>query len=531
MCESMHSSKQYVTPEWVFQLGVPGVPHVALRGHDQTDPVFWDERYLDAHEPFIAALGEYLDGREGFEFIDIGSIGEWGEMHLGLHVPGRWTPEQLEQTGYTDDRYIHAYRRVIDAFAGAFPRSPVFLNVGSYDCINDYAALRGVHFRQDGLLPGGPSANVGQRFYHPYSRRGVKCNYEFHSGYDRYVRDFGGVRSTVEKGLEDPISYLNTNIFSMGRIDEAPEEAKEALLHAGRRIGFRFVPTRVRYLSQFHVDGQRPGRLLVEHTWQNQGVAPCYESYGIRFSLADAAGDTVAEQTVYPRTPTTLWWPGEEVTLTSLFRIPADTPPGEYSLRVGMIDPEREGRPILLGIAGRDGQDRYPLGPVTAVAGASQQAVVYEQGFEDEDALWNATEGMTAAIDQANAHDGQGCLLLTGEQAGAWNYAAHELEQPVLPVSKYRLSCWMLVEELEPANKAPYLKIGLTDAEGEWLTNCHTQRYDTTRRGEWQQLTGVFETTADTASGHLAIEKGGRTTTMRATIRLDDVELELLEAP
>ena len=60
---------------------------------------------------------------------------------------------------------------------------------------------------------------------------------------------------------------------------------------------------------------------------------------------------------------------------------------------------------------------------------------------------------------------------------GAWNYASHNLAVPVLPGSKYRLSCLLKVDQLEPAAMEPYLKIGLTDGEGRWLENCHTNRY------------------------------------------------------
>jgi hypothetical protein len=75
--------------------------------------------------------------------------------------------QQLEETGFTRDKYVAAYRRVIDAHAAAFPRTRVFLNVGSYAEINDYAALRGCHFRQDGPTPNGPGANVGKLYYQP----------------------------------------------------------------------------------------------------------------------------------------------------------------------------------------------------------------------------------------------------------------------------------------------------------------------------------------------------------------------------
>ncbi len=138
---------------------------------------------------------------------------------------------------------------------------------------------------------------------------------------------------------------------------------------------------------------------------------------------------------------------------------------------------------------------------------------------------------MTERIDPA-AHSGQGALLVTGTQSGdAWSYALFYPKQPILPASRYRLSCWMKVDSIEPATKAPYLKIGLTDSQGKWLTNFSTNPYDTTKLGTWQQLTGFVETPANTAGGHFAIEKGSLESKMTVTLRLDDVRLELLESP
>jgi hypothetical protein len=207
MSENMHSRRQYVTPKWVFDAGVPSVKLKGLYAKEQIDPVFWDDRYLRIQERFIADLGKYLDGRPGLEFVDIGCIGEWGEMHLA-----RWTPELLQQSEFTTTRYIAAYRRLIDAFARAFPRTRVFLNVGEYEAINDYAAIKGLHFRQDGLTPSGPSADVGRRFYRSYASHGVICNYELHSGYTEMKQKGWGVPETFAKGLEDPISYLHINL-------------------------------------------------------------------------------------------------------------------------------------------------------------------------------------------------------------------------------------------------------------------------------------------------------------------------------
>lgn len=532
MSESTHSRAKYVTPEWVFRRGVPGVSHRGLYTDEQIDPVFWDDRYLDLHVEFIERLGRYLDGREGLEYVDIGSIGEWGEMHLGLHMPGRWTPEQLAETGFTRDRYVAAYRRVIDAFQEAFPRTRVFLNVGNHPEINDYAALRGCHFRQDGLTPRGPSHNVGKVYYHPYSRRGVICNYEFHSSYRSMLEKGWDLRETVEQGLSDPISYLNTNILSPWNWEEAPDPVKALFLDAARRVGYRFVLTRVHMPKQFHVDGKSTGRMLVEHTWKNAGVAPCHESHALRFTLHNSSGSIVAHQLHFPRKPTTLWWPGEGTTESTLIRIPPGTPPGDYTLKVAMLLPEGDDRNILLGIQGRDAEDRYRLGMIPGVQGTRRTGVVYREGFEGpERPDWSFSSGIEGEIDRKVSHDDEASLRIEGTQKGSWNYVSHGLRIPILPVSRYRFACWLRVEELEPEDRAPYLKVGLTDRKGDWIENHVTRRYDTGKAGTWQRLEGTFETTAETAGGHLALERGGKDASIRIRAWIDAVELELLEAP
>ena len=526
MSENMHSRRKYVTPKWVFDQGVPSVTLKGLYTKEQIDPVFWDDRYLAVQERFIADLGKHLDGRPGLEFIDIGSIGEWGEMHLA-----RWTPEMLQQTGFSLARYIAAYRRLIDAFARAFPRTRVFLNVGDYEAINDYAAIKGLHFRQDGLTPSGPSADVGKRFYRSYALRGVVCNYELHSGYDEMKKKGWGVRETLAKGLEDPISYLHINLMSYRQLAKAPEEVKEAVTDAARRVGFRFVLTELRCNKTLRLSGDTPARLLVEHTWKNEGVAPCYASYALRWTLTDPQGRSAAEQLVYPARPTTVWGPGEEVTLKDVVSVPAGTPPGEYRLRVAMVEPENPSLRVQLGIGGRDADGRYDLCSLPAEKRTASPAVVYDEGFEQGTAGWTATPGMTARADAA-AHGGKGCLLVSGTQSGkAWNYAQINLKRPVLPASRYRLSCWMHVENIAPGSPAPYLKIGLSDAQGKWLTNVQTNGYDLGRLGTWQRLVAFVETTPNTAGGHLAIEKGSLEGRISAAIRLDDVRLELLESP
>lgn len=528
MCQNMHSANDYVTPKWVFDRGVPGVQHRALRGQMQTDPAFWDERYLAEHLPFIEALGKYLDGREGLEFVDIGSIGEWGEMHLA-----RWTSEQFEATGYTHARYVQAYRRVIDAFAAAFPRTRVFLNIGGQDnqTINDYAALRGLHFRQDGLTPSGASYRCEEWLFPPYSRRGVICNLEFHSGYTEMVQKGWDVATTLDRALSSPVSYLNTNLFGGGGYRQAPEEVRHLLATTGRRLGFRFVLARLEHPTAVRLSEVRPSRVLLRGAWRNDGVAPCYASHALEWSVLDAAGRPVAVERVFPRVPTTQWWPGEEQTDDVCLRLPAGTPAGEYRLAVAMVDPET-GHPIRLGIAGRDEAGRYSLAMLPGVLAAAAPAIVYEDGFEaDAPPAWHGVEGVSVAIAGEGAHAGTRALRVTGTSKGTWNYAMVRLPAGLPPGSRVRFSGWLRVDRIEGTRRGPYLKIGINGTDDRWLTNLNTDTYDLETPGTWQRLQVLGEVPVNAGSADLAIERGAPEAEITIDLRLDDIQVEVLEAP
>jgi len=339
------------------------------------------------------------------------------------------------------------------------------------------------------------------------------------------------LRATVERGLSDPISYMNTNVLSPAQWEDAPQDVKDVFLDAARRIGFRFALSSVRVQQQLHLRPHQPSRLILSQTWENRAIAPCYESYALQFTLLDAQDNVAASELTFPHVPTTQWNPGQACELRTLLRVPAGLSPGEYRLAVAMLLPEKSGPPIQLAMAGADSQGRYPICDIPAVEAPVTDGVVLREVFDGNRTTWKAAPGITVEIDHNVAHSADACLRVEGAQERGWNYASGPRDIPVRPGSKYRLSCWVKVEELAPETLTPYLKLGIHDSNDEWLANISTSRYDMRHAGRWQQLTATAETPLAATSGQFALERGTNTTPSRLKVWLDDISLELLEGP
>jgi len=75
------------------------------------------------------------------------------------------------------------------------------------------------------------------------------------------------------------------------------------------------------------------------------------------------------------------------------------------------------------------------------------------------------------------------------------------------------------------------VKLGVYDVHGNWLDNYGTAKYNLTKVGTWQELVGFADLPAEAVRGNLAVEKGVNAVPIQVDLRLDDVRLELIEAP
>jgi len=113
----------YATPEWVRLAGAQGGFHGAdpQWGQNAWEPLWDDPVFLRHLEAFLNELGRRYDGRPWLEYVDIGSIGDWGEGHTCF---GSRKPVPLE-----------VRRRHIDLHRAALPKTPLAL-------IDDFCAYQ-----------------------------------------------------------------------------------------------------------------------------------------------------------------------------------------------------------------------------------------------------------------------------------------------------------------------------------------------------------------------------------------------------
>jgi len=76
--------QQFATPKWVVEAGAKGdyfYKGERLGPEGPWEPQFNDPIFLKKLDNFLKAFGERYDGKPWLRYVDIGSIGDWGEGH------------------------------------------------------------------------------------------------------------------------------------------------------------------------------------------------------------------------------------------------------------------------------------------------------------------------------------------------------------------------------------------------------------------------------------------------------------------
>lgn len=265
------------TPLWVRDAGAQGAVDADgkwLAYYD--DPVF-----LEKLENFIAAAAQHL-AKYPVEFVDVGSLGSWGEGHSLETEEAPITTEmkiqhmQLWKTYFPDTLVLAGDDMLRERI--------VYLPTGyPYNCYDtpalEYAIENGLGLFDDSIQVGMNSVSNG---YHGNVEmaqlfwKSVPVSVETHPGTaptENYLDAVNRMHASYVRLHCDPYSIMD-NPFT-----------REITL----RAGYRIVPL------QMQVEGFSSGetaRFVV--TVKNRGAAPCYAGGYLRITVKDQSGAVIA---------------------------------------------------------------------------------------------------------------------------------------------------------------------------------------------------------------------------------------------
>ena len=275
------------TPRWVQEAGAKGAEFEFGKGPKPGGPL-WEPDYLDPIflqklENFLAAMARRYDGNPNVAFIDIGSVGMWGEGHTGFGAR------------LSDEQMLAIARQHIDLHRRIFPRTLLCLNddiagptrPGPRLPATDYALSRGVTLRDDSILVSSRHpwfhADLAQEFW---PLRPVVLEHEHFSGVKSRGQWNGG---TLLEAIE---AYHASYMSIHGWPRDVLNEWREAIGRINQRLGYRLQLRELSWPARAAL-GQP---FLVEAAWANAGVAPCHGGGCWAFTLKDEQGGIVSVQ-------------------------------------------------------------------------------------------------------------------------------------------------------------------------------------------------------------------------------------------
>ncbi|MDW8244811.1 MAG: DUF4832 domain-containing protein, partial [Thermogemmata sp.] len=340
----------------------PALPHdiannSSLRFIDSQNryiPQWNAPEFLNRLETFIQALGQRYDNHPQIAYIDIGFYGRWGEWHMaGLNDNG------------TPTASLETRQRIIDMVCAAFPNTIKLMVPDS----NELPSLRGAAFRyamQKNPKIGIRKDNLGDNWFD--QEAGMLPNIlPFVASRWRtapFITEFFGVGSDLNLSADQARTHHVSQIYANINIPTNNTAF-------GRYLGYRYRVGAAWYPPQVAPNQKLPIVIRLH----NDGNAPCYETWQVRFSIRDQNNALVTSKTstsialanILPTNP------GQGEHFFEALDIPLSTTQGTYRIFLSVIDPNNIRSPMYLFQQGtpRNAQGEYELGTFLVASSAT----------------------------------------------------------------------------------------------------------------------------------------------------------------
>ncbi len=338
-------------PDWLYEeMNEDGTWYEHEWGNGFS-PNYANKTLIDAHEKLMQQLAKRYNNDSEIAFIELGSIGHWGEWHTlqqdGIYIP---FPKETITNIYTN-HYVQYFNHKI-----LLMRRPMQIaldkQMGLFNDMfgSDSDTKEFNKWIQEGYQSWlTKENNPAMPDFWKYAPSGGE--FTFSDSWDTYFSD-DNLPKTMEQLQAIHVSWLGPNI---------PVDSQEGLqdnLHTFlKKIGYHFSIVKETHPRKV----KRGSEFPIEMEWENSGVAPFYFPWLLEISLADTEGKIVYTQKVH--TDVREWLPGH-FSIKENISLPANFSPDKYKICVAILDPEKMMAGINLEIEGKREDGRYTLGKI-----------------------------------------------------------------------------------------------------------------------------------------------------------------------
>lgn len=284
VCDYPRENVHMDIPDWLYKKTGDGVQYDISYGKGYS-PNYENEVFIKYHAEAIKALGNYFGKDTFFSYIELGSLGHWGEWHV-LYESG------ISRIPSADirEKYIQPY---IDAFPDAkiLMRRPFeTASVHKFGLFNDMAGHQESTTEWLGWIQnGGNYEQTGEKNALVPMKSAWELSPvggEFTSAYSMDWMMSVNMLETSKMIASSHTTFLGPNCPEIdGAVSPLLKKGTdETLKNMGYRIGFNKVTLSKPYMN---------GKTSVEIAWNNTGVAPIYWDWPTYLYLLDESGKTI----------------------------------------------------------------------------------------------------------------------------------------------------------------------------------------------------------------------------------------------
>jgi hypothetical protein len=352
----------YATPSWVQKAGAKGIVPDKF-GPPVWTPVWDDPVFLEKLDNFHRAFAAKYDGQPWVRYIDVGSIGDWGEGHTH---PSTRIPPTVAQVKANMDIYLKNYKKsqlvVTDDL--------LYWNKSKEDVteLYDYAVSHGFTLRDDSPMVKFYIENnlktwsvSHPHFYDPlYFKKPIV----FESEHYKSVKGNGLWLGKNGKDIIPTVGFSGAMIFKKamelehatyigfhGYLSDWLKDNPDLTIELLNRCGYWYFPKSIQITSL------KDSQLFFEIEWLNRGIAPAYSTYQLKGKLSKEGTTKKAIEFMVEDSGNKNWMPG--VVYLQKYSIKLnEKPAGKYQLTIQLFD-KKSGRQVEIGLNANANQNGY----------------------------------------------------------------------------------------------------------------------------------------------------------------------------